>query len=73
MGKVRTKSGWLGDEVGTWVSYDDYKKLKAQLNAVRGIAKATNSTWASEYQKGLDAGWNICLLRVNAALQEQKP
>ena len=31
MGKVRTKSGWLGDEVGTWVSYDDYKKLEKDV------------------------------------------
>jgi len=39
MGKVRTKSGWLGDEVGTWVSYDDYKQLEAQLDAVRKVQR----------------------------------
>lgn len=32
MGKIRTKSGWLGDEVGTWVSYKDYQELEARIN-----------------------------------------
>ena len=36
MSKVRTKSGWLGEEVGTWVSYDDYKQLEAHADALSG-------------------------------------
>ena len=44
MGKVRTKSGWLGDEVGTWVSYDDYKQLEAQLDAVLNAVIRTDWT-----------------------------
>lgn len=31
MGKVRTITGMLGDRAGTWVSYEDFKKLEAQL------------------------------------------
>ena len=31
MGKVRTITGALGNRHGTWVSYEDYQKLEAQL------------------------------------------
>ena len=44
MGKVRTKSGWLGDEVGTWVSYNDYKELEAQLRDIALMAKPVAAT-----------------------------
>ena len=39
MSKVRIKSGWLGDEVGIWVSYDDYKQLEAQLDKYKDFAE----------------------------------
>ena len=67
MGKVHTKSGWLGDEVGTWVSYGDYKQLEAQLvekEITIDQLTVTANTWNRKYD-------DECIL--TAHLQAQLP
>lgn len=46
MSEVRTKSGWLGDEVGTWVSYDDYKKLEATIKRIQKVESSIRHGWS---------------------------
>ena len=37
MSKVRTITGALGTRFGTWVAYEDYQKLEAQLKNKVGM------------------------------------
>ena len=60
MGKVRIKSGCFGDEVGTWVSYDDYKKLEAQVkrlqNRLNGAVDPRISELEAQLKEVLKSG-----------------
>ena len=72
MGKVRTKSGWLGDEVGTWVSYDDYKQLEAQVERVRPYLFHTpdcDMSIAHDLRGTAPHGCNCGLIEFQAALK----